>query len=142
MDTLMNLTKIGAGFRTAGAALALAFVALVHPIAPAHAQTTAATPAAADPSREPIPEFPPEYLADPAQQDAGKVIWDEQCTHCHGRNAYPGKAPKLRPAGYKADFVYDRISFGFRKMPAWNEVYTKEERMALVAYILSKSFSP
>ncbi len=55
---------------------------------------------------------------------------------------HPGKAPKLKPWRYKADFVFDRITNGFQKMPAWKDVYTKEERMALVAYILSDDFSP
>lgn len=92
----------------------------------------------------PPPEMTAEYLADPANIEVGKVIWQEQCQHCHGKNAYPGKAPKLKPKRYKSrpHFVWDRVTNGFRKMPAWDEVYTPEERMGVVAYILSKSFSP
>ena len=90
----------------------------------------------------PSPEFQQAYLDDSANIEAGKEIWQEQCRHCHGKSAYPGKAPKLKPRRYKPDFVYDRITNGFRKMPAWKDVYSEEERMTIVAYILSKSFSP
>jgi len=87
-------------------------------------------------------EFTAEYLANPAKFELGKEIWFEQCTHCHGFKAYPGKAPKLKPARYKPDFVYKRITKGFKKMPGWQDVYDDDERMALVAYILHKDFSP
>lgn len=92
----------------------------------------------------PPPEMTAEYLAAPETIAVGKVVWEEQCQHCHGSKAYPGKAPKLKPRRYRnrADFVWDRVTNGFRKMPAWDEVYTPEERMGVVAYILSKSFSP
>lgn len=78
----------------------------------------------------------------PAVIEAGRELWQDQCRHCHGRSAYPGKAPKLKPRRYKPDFVYDRVTKGFRKMPAWKEIYSREERMNVVAYILSKKFAP
>lgn len=96
----------------------------------------------ADEGAEEAPDFTDAYMQDPAAIEAGRVVWDEQCQHCHGRSAYPGKAPKLRPSRYDADFVYDRVTNGFRKMPAWKDVYSQEERMAVTAYILSKQFSP
>jgi mono/diheme cytochrome c family protein len=85
-------------------------------------------------------EFTEEFLADPERIAAGKEIWDEQCALCHGARAYPGKAPK--PKRYTPNFVYDRITNGFRKMPAWKDVYDDEERMDLVAWIKSRKFSP
>jgi mono/diheme cytochrome c family protein len=101
----------------------------------------AALAADAKGSQPPVP-FTEAYLADEANIEAGHMIWQEQCQHCHGAKAYPGKAPKLRPARYKPDFVYRRVTDGFRKMPAWKEVYTDEERMQVTTYILSKKFSP
>ncbi|MHA1530161.1 MAG: c-type cytochrome [Alphaproteobacteria bacterium] len=86
--------------------------------------------------------FTPEFLADPEHIAAGKEIWKGQCALCHGARAYPGKAPKLKPKRYTPDFVYDRITNGFRKMPPWRDVYDEEERMDLVAWILSRKFSP
>ena len=86
--------------------------------------------------------FTPEFLSDPEHIAAGKEIWMGQCTLCHGAKAYPGKAPKLKPKRYTPNFVYDRITNGFRKMPPWGEVYDEEERMDLVAWILSRRFSP
>ena len=86
--------------------------------------------------------FPPEFLADPEHIAAGKEIWMGQCTLCHGAKAYPGKAPKLKPKRYTPNFVYDRITNGFRKMPPWRDVYDAEERMDLVAWVLSRKFSP
>ena len=86
--------------------------------------------------------FTPEFLADPEHIAAGKEIWMGQCTLCHGANSYPGNAPKLKPKRYTPNFVYDRITNGFRKMPPWRDVYDEEERMDLVAWILSRRFSP
>ncbi len=92
----------------------------------------------------PPPEMTAEYLARDDVVAEGKRVWVEQCAHCHGKNAYPGKAPKLKPKRYRKrpNFVWDRVTNGFRKMPAWDEVYTAEERMAVVGYIINKSFSP
>ena len=95
-----------------------------------------------DDEKEPSPGFSQEYIDDAVNQNAGKELWQDQCAHCHGAKAYPGKAPKLKPRRYNADFVWDRVSNGFRKMPAWKEVYTKEERMQIVAFIMGKTFSP
>ena len=73
---------------------------------------------------------------------SGKEIWFDQCTHCHGYKAYPGKAPKLKPKRYKPQFVYKRIAKGFRKMPAWEEIYSQEEMQSIVVYVMDKKFSP
>jgi cytochrome c len=86
--------------------------------------------------------FTEEFLDDPVQIAAGKEMWFAQCTHCHGYKAYPGKAPKLKPAKYKPTFAFKRIYKGFRKMPAWNEVYTVDEVRQIVAYVKSKGFAP
>jgi mono/diheme cytochrome c family protein len=101
----------------------------------------AALAAEAEKSEPPIP-FTEEFLADEHNIHEGREIWEEQCQHCHGKKAYPGKAPKLRPAKYKPDFVYRRVTDGFRKMPPWKDVYSDEERMQVTAYILSEKFSP
>ena len=92
-------------------------------------------------SEPPIP-FSEEVLGDQARVDDGREIWQDQCAHCHGAKAYPGKAPKLKPARYKPDFVYRRVTDGFRKMPAWVDVYSDEERMNVTTYIMSDQFSP
>ena len=87
-------------------------------------------------------KFTFKYMNDDANIQAGEVLWKQQCRHCHGALAYPGKAPKLKPHKYTPEFVYDRITNGFRKMPAWKEVYSVEQRMALTAFIKSRSYSP
>ena len=87
-------------------------------------------------------EFTEAFLQDPEQLSVGKELWDSTCQHCHGSKAYPGKAPKLKTANYTPEFVFDRVTHGFRKMPAWKDVFTKEERMAISAYVLSDKFSP
>lgn len=91
---------------------------------------------------EPPEPFTEEYLADEDHITAGKAIWQEQCQHCHGKAAYPGKAPKLKPRKYEPGFVYRRVTDGFRKMPPWKDVYSDEERMQVTAYVLSDDFSP
>ncbi len=88
------------------------------------------------------PQFTEAFLKDPANLEIGKRIWQQQCRHCHGKSAYPGKAPKLKPRRYEADFVYTRVTNGFRKMPAWKAVFSRDERMAVAAYVMSEEFSP
>lgn len=97
----------------------------------------------ATPGRTPPPKpFTEDFMTTAANIDAGGAIWAAQCRHCHGAKAYPGKAPKLKPAKYQPDWVYSRVTDGFRKMPAWQDEYTDDERMQIVAYIMSGSFSP
>ena len=96
---------------------------------------------AAEVSKPPEP-FTEAFLTDEENIAAGETIWQEQCRHCHGKDAYPGKAPKLKPSKYEPEFVYRRVTDGFRKMPAWKDVYTDEERMQVTAYVLSEDFSP
>jgi mono/diheme cytochrome c family protein len=105
------------------------------------AVTTGLSVRAEDAAEKP-PEFTEAYLTDPANIEAGHAVWQEQCRHCHGKSAYPGKAPKLKPKRYKPEFVFKRVTNGFRKMPSWKEVFSYEERKAVVAYVLSKKFSP
>lgn len=85
--------------------------------------------------------FTEEFMNDPANIEAGKVVW-ETCGGCHGSRAYPGKAPKLRPKKYTPEFTFDRVTNGYKKMPAWKDVFTKEERMAVVTWVLSDDFAP
>jgi mono/diheme cytochrome c family protein len=96
----------------------------------------------AEAQQQPIPPLPREMLAEPAHVAAGKAVWEEQCTHCHGRNAYPGKAPKLEPGRYSPEFIYHRVTYGFRGMPPFGEIYDEQQRIGVIAYILSPSFSP
>jgi len=91
---------------------------------------------------EPPPVFDKAYLSDPKNIAAGEKVWEGQCRHCHGSAAYPGKAPKLRPSQLLADFIFDRVTNGFKGMPSWKAVFTYEERKAVVAYVKSDDFSP
>ncbi|MFQ5829283.1 MAG: c-type cytochrome [Candidatus Methylomirabilia bacterium] len=86
-------------------------------------------------------EFTEEYLNDPKNIELGREVWLERCRFCHGRRAYPGKAPRLQPSRYKPEFVYDRVTNGFRGMPPWKDEFSGEEKRAVVAYVLSKVFS-
>lgn len=113
---------------------------------PTQAQEAAKPPAGAaaakaDPDKPP-PVFDPAYMKNAVNIKAGQAIWAQQCTHCHGAKAYPGKAPKLKPGSYTPEFVFDRTAFGFKAMPPWKDVFTLEEIKGVVAYIKSDSFSP
>ena len=101
-------------------------------------------PAPAEPAtpRDPPPPLSATVLKDAKVIAVGQDLWNQQCTHCHGAKAYPGKAPKLEPHRYKPEFVWDRVHNGFRNMPPWKDVYTPEEEIAIVAYVLSDEFWP
>jgi len=87
------------------------------------------------------PEFTEEFMADPANFEIAKTVW-ETCGGCHGSRAYPGKAPKLKPKRYTPGFVFHQSTFGGVKMPPFGDVFTREERMAVAAWVLSKEFAP
>ena len=91
---------------------------------------------------EKAPEFSRAYLSDAKNIAAGREVWQAQCRHCHGAAAYPGKAPKLNPGQLEPGFIYDRVTYGFGKMPAWKDVFSVEQRKGVVAYIKSDDFSP
>lgn len=91
---------------------------------------------------EAMPKFDKAYLSNPKNIAAGREVWAGQCRHCHGAKAYPGKAPKLNPGQLEPDFIFDRVTNGFRKMPGWKEVFSQAQRMSVVAYIKSKDFDP
>ena len=85
--------------------------------------------------------FTAEYLQNPAHIALGKEVWRKRCRLCHGKLAYPGTAPKLQPWRYKPAFVYDRVTNGFRGMPALKREFSEQERRAIVAYVMSPAFS-
>lgn len=87
------------------------------------------------------PEFPPDLLNDPRVIELGRKVFHERCVFCHGKTAYPGKAPKLDPSRYTPDFVYDRVTRGFRGMPSFTHEFSEEQRRAVAAYVMSKEFS-
>lgn len=122
-----------------GAALAALLVLALAGHAPASAQAAAKEAAAGD---EPVPRFDAAYMSNAANIETGQAVWAKQCRHCHGSSAYPGKAPKLRPSGMEPEFIFDRVTNGFRGMPPWKAVFTVEERGGVTAYIKSDSFSP
>ncbi len=108
----------------------------------ADAAAAAVLPVVKTADEEEDPAFTDEFLSDENAIATGGELWGKQCRHCHGNSAYPGKAPKLKPASYTADFVFDRTTNGFRKMPAWKSVFSLEDRKSITAYVLSKKFSP
>jgi mono/diheme cytochrome c family protein len=91
---------------------------------------------------EKMPTFDKKFLSSADNIQAGRAVWEAQCTHCHGANAYPGKAPHLNPGALEPDFIFHRVTYGFGKMPGWKEVFSLKQRMAVVAYIKSGDFAP
>jgi mono/diheme cytochrome c family protein len=86
-------------------------------------------------------ELTEEFLSDPAQIALGQELFQQQCAKCHGRGAYPGKAPKLNVRRLTPEDVYLRVAYGFRRMPAWEDIFSDEELMAITAYVKSDRFS-
>jgi mono/diheme cytochrome c family protein len=109
--------------------------------APAQAPPPPSVPAAAE-ARDPPPALPAAVLKDPKMIAGGEALWKENCAHCHGSKAYPGKAPKLQPTKYKAEFVWDRVHNGFKDMPPWKDLYSPDQVISLVAWVMSEDFWP
>ena len=98
------------------------------------------TLAMADAGRAQDVTFSPEFMKSPQTIEMGRKVWQERCVFCHGKDAYPGKGPRLNPSKYTAEFVYDRVTNGFRGMPPWKD-YNDEQRKAVAAFVLSLEFS-
>jgi mono/diheme cytochrome c family protein len=85
-------------------------------------------------------KFPPEFVKSPQTIEMGRKVWQERCVFCHGKDAYPGKAPRLNPSKYTPEFVYDRVTNGFRGMPPWKD-YNEEQRKAVSVFVVSPEFT-
>jgi mono/diheme cytochrome c family protein len=96
----------------------------------------------APPGRAQDAGFTAEFMDNPDNIALGQQLWGKRCRLCHGKDSYPGSAPPLQPWKYRPEFIYDRITNGFRGMPALKEEFSEAERKAIVAYVLSRKFSP
>ena len=92
--------------------LVISFVAAVAILAggllAAVAQSPPPAPAAGASTNGPAPpvEFTKEFLSDPKNVQEGRTVWQARCQFCHGKMAYPGKAPKLQPSRHTRVFVF------------------------------------
>ncbi len=86
-------------------------------------------------------EFSEEFMSDMSVIREGRDHFQAQCGHCHGSRAYPGKAPRLTPDRYEPDFVYWVIQSGYGRMPSFEDRFTHEETMTIVAWVKSNLFS-
>jgi mono/diheme cytochrome c family protein len=82
-----------------------------------------------------------QFMHDPANIELGHQLFQQQCVKCHGKGAYPGKAPKLKVKKLSPEDIYLRVTYGYGRMPAWEHVFTDDERMAITAYVKSSRFS-
>jgi mono/diheme cytochrome c family protein len=83
---------------------------------------------------------PPIDLADPANIEAGRQMFNVTCTHyCHGKDARGSglRGPSLRNGGFDNWYLYGRISGGRPPMPAFAGIYTSEQIWKIIAYIQS-----
>lgn len=87
------------------------------------------------------PAFTDAFMNDPEQLALGQELFQQQCARCHGKGAYPGKASPLKPHKLSPEDVYLRITYGFRRMPPWEDVFSDAERAAITAYVKSDRFS-
>ena len=124
------------------AVTAVQAVWLLAGIGAAQAPPVASAPAAGAAANGPAPpvEFSQAFLGDPQNVQRGRGVWQVRCQFCHGKMAYPGKAPKLQPSRYTPAFVYDRVANGFQGMPPWRHEFSVEELKSVVAYVLSREF--
>lgn len=84
--------------------------------------------------------FSQEFMKSAQTIEMGRKVWQERCVFCHGKDSYPGKAPRLDPKRYTPEFVYDRVTNGFKGMPPWKD-FSVEQRKAVSAFVLSPEFT-
>jgi len=83
-------------------------------------------------------QFPLEFLGNRDVIVYGRGVFLKRCTFCHVPVGHlGGHAPQLRPNALTADFIFERVTNGFRFMPAWGPLIEEKDRRALVAYLLS-----
>ena len=95
----------------------------------------------APPTQADETELTEAFLSDPENIKLGQQLFRQQCVKCHGKGAYPGKAPKLNVKKLSPEDIYLRTAYGFRRMPAWEDVFGDHELMAITAYVKSPGFS-
>ena len=137
---MRKTTAFGLALAVTTAARLLAGVGAAQspPAAPGPSSSAPAGPSANGPT-SPV-EFTQEFLGDPGNVVRGRGVWQARCQFCHGKMAYPGKAPKLQPSRYTPAFVYDRVANGFQGMPSWRHEFSVDELKSVVAYVLSREF--
>ena len=87
-------------------------------------------------------ELTEEFLNDPGADRAGaRSCSRAECSQCHGKSAYPGKAPKLNPKKLTPEDVYLRMPTGCARCRRGRTCFTDEELMAITAYVKSNRFS-
>jgi hypothetical protein len=93
--------------------LRAAFVASALIALPASAQapapSTDTTTEASNEPRDPPPPLPADVLKDPKVIAVGEALWKDKLRPLPRLQGLPGKAPKLQPTKYKAEFVWDRV---------------------------------
>jgi cytochrome c oxidase cbb3-type subunit 3 len=75
----------------------------------------------------------------------GKVVYDDNCMSCHAEGGGGDIGPNLTDKhwinikGPKAELIYPFIIKGNEEMgmPAWGEMLSKEELMAVTSYVIS-----
>ena len=87
------------------------------------------------------PEFSETFMTDQENIQLGRELFQQQCSRCHGKGSYPGKAPKLKPQRSSPEEIYAKVTYGFGKMPAWEDTFSNHERAAITAYMKSPIFT-
>ncbi len=104
---------------------------------------------AALPAREPpVPTevpLPPENKADAQQVAAGRGVYFDRCTMCHGDGAASGGiTPDLRYVSAETHASWDAIVLGGslqgKGMPGFPGILTKEEADAVHAYVIDRAW--
>ena len=81
---------------------------------------------------------PPIDLADPANIEAGRQMFNVTCTHyCHGKDGRIARAPSLRGRDLPIDYLYARITRGAPPMPAYATVLSQDDLWKVIAYLRS-----
>jgi mono/diheme cytochrome c family protein len=81
-----------------------------------------------------------QVLSNPDSVAQGNKKFHAICAYCHGSSGVGGKGKKLQGREFEPDFLFNRITEGFKgastSMPSWSKL-PEETRWQLVAYIMS-----
>ena len=110
-------------------------------------QSFAGDDTAAVESEKSISEMVAEIQSSPEDMKAAEVMFNQNCTYCHGNKGSGGKSRKMQCLTIlKDEYVFKTIKDGRKAganiMPSWKRSFDDKQILTLTAYVMSLTTLP